>query len=68
MRDNSILATQSAIRPSAVLTQPFNRVEGIGASPGAGLLFGEALLVDCQSPAGPRQVRRRAATILPLTA
>jgi hypothetical protein len=68
MSDSSILTTQSAIRPSAALAEPFPRVEGIGASPGAGLLFGEALLVDFQAPADPRQVRRRAATILPLTA
>jgi hypothetical protein len=68
MSDNSILATQPAIRRSAALADPIHRVEGIGASPGAGLLFGEAWLVDCEAPADARQVRRRAATILPLTA
>jgi hypothetical protein len=68
MSDSGILATQSAIPRSTAFAEPLHTVEGISASPGAGLLFGEALLVYCEAPTDARQARRRAATILPLTA
>jgi hypothetical protein len=68
MSDSGILATQSAIPRSAAFAEPIHRVERISASPGAGLLFGESLLVYCEAPTDARQVRRGAATILPLTA